>query len=78
MSRLEKLYYNMSILSENWTDDPEVMAASDRLEEAMGREMFAKYEDEISLCQVESHRDGFIKGFGYAVSLILEGKAVGL
>lgn len=76
MSNLEKLYYNMDKLNDNWADTEEVKAASDRLEEALGDELYAKYEDEICDCTAANHKEGFIKGFQYAMSLLISGKAV--
>lgn len=76
MNYLEKLYYNMDKLNDNWVDTPEVKAASDRLEEALGDELYAKYEDEICDCTAANHKEGFIKGFQYAISLLTSGKAV--
>jgi len=76
MSNLETLYYNMDKLNDNWTDTPEVKAASDRLEEALGDELYSKYEDEICDCTAANHKEGFIKGFQYAVSLLTSEKAV--
>ncbi len=75
MNSIEKLYYNMDKLNENWTDTPEVKAASDRLEEALGDELYAKYEDEICNCTAANHKEGFVKGFQYAISLLTGGKA---
>lgn len=76
MSNLEKLYYNMEKLYDDWADTPETKAASDRLENALGDELYMKYEDEICDCQSANHKDGFMKGFQYAVSLLTSGKAV--
>lgn len=76
MSNLEKLYYNMEKLSDNWVDTPELKAASDRLEKALGNELYTKYEDEICECESANHKEGFVKGFQYAVSLLTGGKAV--
>lgn len=58
MSNLERLYYNMDKLDTNWADTPEANAASDRLEEALGVELYAKYEDEICECAVANHKEG--------------------
>lgn len=74
MSNLEKLYYNMHELSDNWVDMPEVRAASDRLEEVLGHELYTKYEGEISDCESAHEKQGFISGFQYAVSLLTSGK----
>lgn len=70
MSNLEKLYYNMDKLDDNWVDTPEVKAASDQLIEALGNELYAKYEDEILYYTAANHKEGFVKGFQYAVSLL--------
>lgn len=74
MSAIEKIYYNMERLSDNWDDEPETKAASDRLEQAMGDELFMRYEDEICRCKCANHKDGFVKGFEYAVSLLTAGR----
>lgn len=76
MSNLEKLYYSMDKISDNWVDSPELRAATNRLEEALGDELYAKYEEEICDCAVVNHKEGFVKGFQYAVSLLTSGKAV--
>ncbi len=78
MSNLEKLYYSMDKLDDNWTDTPEVMDAIDSLEQALGDKLYAKYEDEITNCLSANHKEGFIKGFEYAVSLLTSGKAVAI
>lgn len=70
MNNLEKLYYNMDKLSDNWTDTPEVKAASDKLEKAIGAEVCEKAEDEICRCMSANEKQGFIHGFQYAVSLL--------
>lgn len=74
MSDLEKLYYNMEKLSDDWTDTPELKAARDKLQKALGEELCVKYEDEICDCEAANHKEGFIKGFEYAVSLLTGGK----
>lgn len=74
MSNLEKLYQNMHLLSDGWSDTPEVRATSDRLEEVLGRELYMKYEVEISDSESAHEKQGFISGFRYAVSLLTSGK----
>lgn len=77
MSNLEKLYGYMYLLDDNWNDyTPEIKAASDRIEKAMGDELYIKYEDEIMDYVYKSNKEGFIQGFQYAVSLLTSGKAV--
>ena len=76
MSNLEKLYYNMEKLIDDWVDMPETKEASDRLEEALGEELYEEYEDIICECMSVNEKQGFIKGFQYAVSLLTSGKAV--
>lgn len=76
MSNIEKLYYNMHILDEYYKDMPEKKEATNRLEEAMGAELYAKYEDEICSCMSANEKQGFIFGFRYAVSLLVSGKEV--
>lgn len=76
MSEIEKLYYNMDRLSDNWKDMPEAKEALSKLESAMGRKVYMKYEDEISSCVSANEKQGFILGFQYAVSLLTGGKVV--
>ena len=78
MSNIEKLYYNLHLLDEYYKDTPEKKEESDRLEEAMGAELYARYEDEICSYMSASEKQGFIFGFQYAVSLLTNGKAVEL
>lgn len=76
MTTIEKLYYNMHVLSDNWIASPEAMEKSDRLEEALGHKLYMKYENEINDCESAYEKQGFISGFQYAVSLFTSGKAV--
>lgn len=75
MSSIEKLYYNMDRLVDNWTDMPETREKNKRMEEAIGKELSAKYGDVICDCMAASEKQGFIHGFQYAVSLLTGGKA---
>ncbi len=76
MSNIEKLYYNMEKLTDNWNDMPEKKAANEKLEEAVGQDFYLKYEDVICDCMVANEKQGFILGFQYAVSLLTGGKTV--
>lgn len=76
MSNIEKLYYNLHLLDEYYMDLPEVKEAGNKLEKAMGDELYRKYEDEICNCKAENEKQGFIFGFQYAVSLLTGGKEV--
>lgn len=76
MSNIEKLYHNLYLLDEHYKDMPETKEAADKLEKAMGDELYVKYEDEICNCKAENEKQGFIFGFQYAVSLLTGGKAV--
>lgn len=76
MSNLEKMYYNMEKLSDDWEDMPETKKSRDKLEETIGNELYAKYEDVICDYVSANEKQGFIKGFQYAVSLLTSGKAV--
>lgn len=75
MTNLEKLYCNMHELSDSWRDMPETKKAYKALYSALGRESYLKYEDEISAYAVSHEKQGFIQGFRYAVSLLMEGGA---
>ena len=76
MSNLEKLYYNLHLLDEYYEDMPETKEAGNKLEKAMGDELYTKYEDEICACLSANEKQCFIYGFKYAVSLLVSGKAV--
>lgn len=75
MSNIEKLYYNLCLMNEH-ADMPETIEAGDRLEGAMGKELYGKYEDEIIDCTAANEKQGFIFGFQYAVSLLVNGESV--
>ena len=76
MSSIEKLYYNMEKLTDDWTDMPEVKKATAKLEETVGITLYEKHEDVICDCMSACEKQGFIKGFQYAVTLMMEGRAV--
>ncbi|MCM1256502.1 MAG: hypothetical protein NC307_01455 [Roseburia sp.] len=76
MTNLEKLYYNLHNLMDKTRDSEEVRKASNNVENALGDELFAKYEDEITDYASASQKQGFITGFKYAVSLMTSGKEV--
>lgn len=76
MSNLEKLYYSMHILVDEYKDTDETKAARAAVENALGGKDYMKYEDEISDLAGSTEKQGFINGFQYAVSLLTSGKAV--
>ncbi len=78
MKNIEKLYYNMENLSDNWGDMPETRKANKELENALGRKLYMEHEEKILAYMVASEKQGFIRGFQYAVSLLTskEGCAV--
>lgn len=78
MSNLEKLYYNLDRLIENYDDTEEIKDARNNLEKMLGREAYTKHETEISILEYKSEKQGFITGFQYAVSLLTSGKAVSI
>lgn len=75
MSNIEKLYYDLCLMNRN-PDRTETIDAGNRLEEKMGKELYGKYEDEISDYTTANEKQGFIFGFQYAVSLLINGEAV--
>jgi len=76
MSNLEKLYYNMEKLNDDYKDTEEVKQARDKVEKVLGKETYFECESEISDFAVSLEKQGFITGFQYAVSLLASGKAV--
>lgn len=76
MSNLEKLYYNMDKLNDDYKDSEEVIQAMDNVERAIGRETYYECEEEISALTSANEKQGFIFGFQYAVSLLTNGKTV--
>lgn len=76
MSNLEKLYYNFHKLSGDDPETREVREARDNVENALGSETYFGCEDEITMLESLNEKQGFIKGFRYAVSLLTDGKAV--
>lgn len=76
MSNIEKLYYNMNKLNDNYKDTEEVEQARDNVESVLGKETYFECESEISILASAIEKQGFITGFQYAVSLLTSGKAV--
>ena len=76
MSNIEKLYYNMHKLSDDYKDTEEVEQARDNVESVLGRETYFECESEIAILASATEKQGFITGFQYAVSLLTSGKAV--
>lgn len=74
MTNLEKLYYNMDKLNDDYVDTKEVKSALNNLKTALGRELYVKYEDEIVKYASECEKQGFMIGFQYVVSLMTSGK----
>ena len=70
MSNIEKLYYNMSRLSDSYSDSEEVKTALSEVENVLGYDSFMEYEEIISAYAAASEKQGFIAGFQYAVSLL--------
>lgn len=70
MSNIEKLYYNIHLLKDNYKDTEETKKARENVEKALGEKDYFKYEDEISALTSSIEKQGFITGFEYAVSLL--------
>lgn len=78
MSAIEKIYYDLENLEDNLADLEDTVESMRKLQEKMGREMFLKYDDEISDCCMYREKQGFIWGFQYAMKLMTsQGTAVG-
>lgn len=75
MSNIEKLYYNMDKLNDDYMDSDEVRQARGNVESVLGREVYFKCESEILSLASVNEKQGFILGFQYAVSLLTSGKA---
>lgn len=71
MGEIERIYYNMDKLSDNYSDTPEAKEARDRLEEAIGEDAFLNLEDRICGYGAAQEKQGFIMGFRYAVNLLV-------
>ena len=78
MSNLEKLYYDLISQDGQHGDTEETRKAHDAVELAIGKEAYAKCEDEICACMAANEKQGFIFGFRYAVSLLMDGKVAGV
>ncbi len=74
MTNIEKLYYNMDKLNDDYADTEEVENALKKLIAALGRETYIKYEDEILSYSSAVEKQGFITGFQYFTSLLPSGK----
>lgn len=71
MSEIEKIYYNFNALCDDVAELEDTVEARRKLQEKMGREMFLKYDDEISDCCMYTEKQGFIWGFQYAMKLMM-------
>lgn len=71
MSAIEKIYYDLENLEDNLADLEDTVESMRKLQEKMGREMFLKYDDEISDCCMYTEKQGFIWGFQYAMKLMM-------
>ncbi len=76
MSNLEKLYYNMEKLNDDYADTEEMIEARNKLKGALGRKMYIECEEQLVEFESISEKQGFICGFQYAVSLMTSGKVV--
>jgi hypothetical protein len=77
MSEIEKIYYNMDKLSDDFTELPETEKASEQLYNLLGKDFVLKHEDVITDLTSANEKQGFIYGFRYAVGLLMDGKQVG-
>lgn len=75
MTNLEKLYYNMHVLTDDYADSKEAEEARDAVEKDLGKD-FMKYEDTIAAFASATEKQGFITGFKCAVSLMTSGKEI--
>lgn len=71
MSEIEKIYYNFNVLCDDVAELEDTVESRRKLQEKMGREMFLKYDDEISDCCMYTEKQGFIWGFQYAMKLMM-------
>lgn len=71
MSAIEKIYYDLENLEDNLADLEDTVESMRKLQEKMGREMFLKYNNEISDCCMYTEKQGFIWGFQYAMKLMM-------
>lgn len=78
MSHIEKLYYNLNKLIENYSDTEETREArkamESMLESLMSREDYLECEAVIATCMSANEKQGFVYGFQYAVSLLIREK----
>lgn len=72
MSTIEKLYYNMEKLTDDFVDSPETRVALKKLEDIVG-DLTDEIEDCICDYAVVNEKQGFICGFKYAMSLMSDG-----
>lgn len=69
MSSIEKVYYNLHLLKDNYLDSEETKSARNKVEKELGEKNYLKFEDVISDLTASVEKQGFITGFQYAVSL---------
>ena len=70
-TRLKKIYYNFNELCDDYAELEDTIEARKKMEQKMGKELFMKYDNEISDCCMYTEKQGFIWGFQYAMKLIM-------
>lgn len=74
MNNLEKIYYNLDKLYDGWKDSGETQEAYSALLRALGKDSFMELEDYIGTYASAVEKQGFVAGFRYAVSLLMDGR----
>ncbi len=74
MSNLEKVYYNLHILDDNYADGEDVKSAREDIINFYSGDDKLKYEELIIAHALANEKQGFMFGFQYAVSLLMNGK----
>ena len=80
MSEVEKIYYNMDKLTDNFVDLPESEEARKKFdadfEKMIPEDKRMAFSDLMTNATSAYEKQGFIYGFNYAVALLTSGKVV--
>lgn len=73
---IEKIYYNLHILMDDYQDLPETKESDDKFGEyirehiGVGKRMEMEIDDLLGECKAKYEKQGFIYGFEYVVRLL--------
>ena len=69
---IENLYYMLLSGNGSWNDSEEVKEAQSAIEEYLTEDVYILVESEVCRYGIACEKQGFVNGFRYAVSLLMD------